>query len=89
METIEENVDDEKMNDLKDIRESQGIIDEVLVKTSDDVALMKKQKEENNHAIKLLVSKTEIIHKEIQKKGMEPNNSNKGNGRTDKCLICC
>ena len=57
MEAIEKKIDDEKMDDLKDIRESQGIIDEVLVKTSDDVALMKKQKEENNHAIKLLESK--------------------------------
>ena len=65
LEAIEKRVDDERM----------------LVKTSDDVALMKKQKEENNHAIKLLESKIEILNKEIQKKGMEPNNSNKGNAK--------
>ena len=73
MEAIEEKVDDEQMKYLKDIRESQTIIDEVVVKTSDDVALLKKQKEENNDASKLLESKIETLNKEIQMRGMEPN----------------
>ena len=73
LEVIEEKVDEEKMKDLKDIREIQSTIDEVVVKTSDDVALIKKQKEENKDAIKLLESKIEILNKEIQMRGMEPN----------------
>ena len=63
---IRKKVDDDQMKDLKDIREAQEIIDEVVVKTSDDVALIKKRKEENNDAIKLLESKIDILTKELE-----------------------
>ena len=79
MEAIERKVDDDKINDLNDIIESQAMIDEVLVKNLDDIALMKKMKEENSDALKLLELKFEILDKEIVKRGTEPNNSNEVN----------
>ena len=50
-----------------------------MVKTSDDVALMRKQKEKNDDAIKLLESKIEILKKEIEKRETETNNPNEVN----------
>ena len=79
LEAIERKVDDDKMNDLKDILESQAMIDEVLVKSSDDIALMKKMKQENRDALTLLELKIDILDKEIEKRGTEPNNSNEVN----------
>ena len=66
VEVIENKVDDDKLNDLKDIIESQAVIDEVVVKTSDDIARMQKVKDENSRAINLLESKIETLDKEIQ-----------------------
>ena len=66
VEVIENKVDDDKLNDLKDIIESQAVIDEVVVKTSDDIALMQKVKDENSKAINLLELKIETLDKEIQ-----------------------
>ena len=42
LEAIEEKVDDNKIKDLKDILESQSLIDEIVVNNSDDIAIMKK-----------------------------------------------
>ena len=56
LEAIEKKMDDESINDMKDILESQALIDEVIVKKSDDIALMKKIKWENKDAIKSLES---------------------------------
>ena len=76
---IEDRVDDDKINDLKSIIESQVIIDEIIVKSSDDIALMKKVKEGNSSAINLLESKIDILDKELQKKMKEPQKSNPQN----------
>ena len=47
LEIIEKNYDVEKMNEIQEILDSQAVIDEVIVKNSDDIANMKKSKEEN------------------------------------------
>ena len=44
---IVKNYDVEKMNEIQEILDSQAVIDEVIVKISDDIANMKKSKEEN------------------------------------------
>ena len=46
LEAIEEKVDDNKIKDLKDILESQSLIDEIVVNNSDDIAIMKKVEDE-------------------------------------------
>ena len=78
IEVIENKVDDDKLSDLKDIIETQAVIDEVVVKSSDDIALMQKVKNENSRAIRMLESKIETLDKEIQKKLKElPQNEEK------------
>ena len=42
---------DNESNDIKNILDSQAMIDELLVKNSDDIEIMKKSKEENRVAI--------------------------------------
>ena len=79
LEVIEGRVDDDKINDLKEIIEFKAMIDEELVKNSDDIALMNKMKQENNDSLKLLKSKIDILDKEIEKRGTEPNNSSEVN----------
>ena len=73
---IEEKMDDDKIKDLKDILESQNMIDEIIVKNSDDIELMKKVKDENEDAIKSLESKIEELDNEIQKRNKEFQNLN-------------
>ena len=51
MKGIEKKMDDESTNDLKDILESQPLIDQVILNNSDDIALMLKIKQENKDAI--------------------------------------
>ena len=46
LQAIEGKVDDDKMNDLKEIMETQAMIDEVLVNNSEDIALLNKMKQE-------------------------------------------
>lgn len=65
LEVIEERISDEHYNDVKDILESQLMIDELIVKNSDEIGVIKKIKEDNASAIKVLESKIENIDKEI------------------------
>ena len=58
---IEEKVDDEKLNDLKDITETQGMIDALIVKNSDDITRLIKQKTENNEIIRSLETKIDML----------------------------
>ena len=95
VEVIENKIDDDKLSDLKDIIETQAVIDEVVVKSSDDIALMQKVKDENSRAIKLLESRIETLDNEIKKKMKEPqqneekidNEENKEKEKTKK-IIC-
>ena len=52
LEALEEKIDDDKMKDLKDILESQSMLDEIVVKNSDDIVLLVKLKEANEVKIK-------------------------------------
>ena len=71
---IEEKVDDEKLNDLKDITETQGMIDALIVKNSDDITRLIKQKTENNEIIRSLETKIDML-KENELKNMMNQNS--------------
>ena len=42
---------------LRDIVDSQAMIDAIIVKNSDDIQLLKKTREENNDALKVLDTK--------------------------------
>ena len=66
--TIIEKNNDEETKNVKNIIESQTMIDELVVKNSDDIALMKKVKDDNAVAIKHLESKIHDIEKEIDER---------------------
>ena len=77
LEAIEKQNDDEQTTDLKEILESQALIDGIIVKNSEDIALMKKVKKENKDAIKGLESRIDILDKEIKKRNAEIKDLNK------------
>ena len=58
-------VDDEKIKDVNNLIESQGMIDQIVVKNSDDIMVIKKRKEDNSVAIKTLETKIDAIENEI------------------------
>ena len=68
LETIEVKYNDTKLSELNDVIETQALIDEIVVKTSDDISKMKKVREENGNSIKVLESKIDILDKEIKTK---------------------
>ena len=51
LENILETVDDEQIKDVKDIVESQAMIDQLLIKNSGDISLILKKKDDNAVAI--------------------------------------
>ena len=57
--SMEEKIDDQKMLEVKEILESQAIIDEIIVKNTDDIVLMKKMKQDNNDLIMTLEFKAQ------------------------------
>ena len=65
LEALEEKIDDDKMKDLKDILESHPMLDEIVVKNSDDIVLLVKLKEVNDVKIKVFQQKIDLLDKEI------------------------
>ena len=55
-----------KINDFNNILESQSMIDQLIVKNSDDIVLIKKTRRDNSIAIRDVESKIDTIEKEIQ-----------------------
>ena len=57
-----------KEYDVKNIVESQSLIDEIIMKNSDDILFIKKTKEENTASIKSLEAKIDTIDREIEQR---------------------
>ena len=51
---------------MQDIIESQAMIDELIVKNSDDIQIIKRSREEANTALKSIDVKIAIIQKEME-----------------------
>ena len=88
---IEQKIVDGKIEEIKDILDSQTIIDELLVKNSDDIESMKKVKGDNDDAIKNLATKIEVLDEEIKKQTKELNEHNdkeKGEQIVDRKIVC-
>ena len=69
-EKVEEMIDktkDDKSREVENILESQAMLDELIVKNSDDILFIKKTKEANAVAIKLLETKIDQFEQEIEK----------------------
>ena len=64
-ERIEYKAKNENTNEVNDILESQAMIDQIIVKNSDDILIIRKTKEENTLAIQQLESKIDKIEEEI------------------------
>ena len=64
LEEVTEKVNYEK-SDVRELIDSQAMTDAIIVKTSDDILSIKKTKEENVAAIKMLDTKIDMIKKEI------------------------
>jgi hypothetical protein len=58
---------DDKSSEVENILESQAMLDENIVKNSDDILFIKKTKEANAVAIKLLETKIDQFEQEIEK----------------------
>ena len=56
-----------KENQVVNVLESQGMIDEIIVKNSDDIRLLKKTKENNAVAIKGIEEKIDMIDEELKR----------------------
>ena len=66
IEDVTDKANNEKTN-VRDILDSQAMIDAIIVKkTSDDIVLIKKIKEENDAAIKILDTKIDKINEELE-----------------------
>ena len=57
---------EKKESNLKDFLDSQGTIDEIIVKNCDDSHIMKRTKENNEKSIKNIEAKIETIDQEIE-----------------------
>ena len=78
-------------NDVGDILESQTMIDQITVKNSDDMLVMKKTKDNNTVAIKVLETRIEKIKEEIKQteKRFMVNDVRKSTHRPEiKCDLC-
>ena len=81
MTKVDEKELEKHRGEIKDILQSQAMLDEIIVKSSDDILLMKKAKEENVVAIQMLDAKLDKINevlkmtkKEIKDKEEKKNN---------------
>ena len=73
-ERIQDNADkvkEEKNEEVENIIETQTMIDQIIVKNSDDILMIKKINEENAIAIKLMKNKINKIDKEITKQAVK------------------
>ena len=60
-----EKINDDQIKDVNNIIESQAMMDQLVVKNSDDIIAIRKRKDENQLAIKTLEAKIEFMEKEI------------------------
>ena len=68
-ERIQEGIDktkDKTIDNVKDIHEGQAKIEAIIVKNTDDIAVIKKIKEKNDDAIKVIETKIDKINEEIE-----------------------
>ena len=73
-ERIKDNADkvkEDESEEVENIIETQSMIDQIIVKNSDDRLIIKKIKEENAIAIKLLENKIDKIDKDITKQAVK------------------
>ena len=66
VEDMVEKTKSENTNEVKNIIESQVMIDEIMVKTCNDIIIIKKKKDENTAAIKNLKRLIDKMDKEIE-----------------------
>ena len=60
-------LDEGQIKEIKEIIGGQAVIDEIVVKNNDDIALIKKAKEKNYDLIKSLETKIDTLDKEVKK----------------------
>ena len=63
---VEDETVDNQKSEVKDIFESQAMLDEIIVNNSDDILVMKKSKQDNDVAIKKLDAKIDEINRELE-----------------------
>ena len=85
-------------NQVENILESQGMIDGLIVKNSDDIRILKKTKEQNSLAIKHIEENIDMIDKEWKRtKNIVEGKANKDRNKSEvvqegvisvKCNLC-
>ena len=63
---LEEKIDNQNVDEVKEILDSQAIIDEIIVKNSDDILQIQKVKEENADMLKSLKDRIDILDDEAK-----------------------
>ena len=66
MTKVDEKELEKHRGEIKDILQSQAMLDEIIVKSSDDILAMKKTKEENADAIQMLDAKLDKINEVLK-----------------------
>ena len=66
MEAVEETIDDESIKEVREVLTSQNMIDVIILKNSDYIALIKRAKAENDDDILSLETKMAMLDKELQ-----------------------
>jgi chromosome segregation ATPase len=64
--SVDEKELEKHRGEINDILESQAMLDEIIVKSSDDILVMQKTKEENSVAIQMLDAKLDKINEVLQ-----------------------
>ena len=87
-----------KDNQVENVLENQGMMDEIVVKNTDDIRVIKKEKEKNSLAIKHIEKRIDMIDEEIKMtKKTVVERANKVRDKTDvveevfksvKCNVC-
>ena len=65
---VEKRLDDDKVKEIRNIIEGQALIDEIIVKNSDDIKLMLKVKNQNQNELNRLESQINALDQEIKEK---------------------
>ena len=82
---VEDETVDNQRSEVKDLFESQAMLDEIIVKNSDDILVMKKSKQDNDIAIKKLDAKIDEMNRELDMTRKEIKDKEESTNSKPKC----
>ena len=89
LKNVEDKASDNHIVDIKEILESQAMLDEIVVKTSDDILAMQKTRKENSVALDILENRLEKLYRELEETRKEIEHKEKTTKFRSKSEIKC